>query len=444
MRALFRTLALVAMMSWLAGCVTMPTRQVATVAQAEPEAIVQARALAEADARGNRGRIEGLLASLDDDTLRRTTQAVSPGDVLYPALARAMLRRGMTPPYALAPDHAWDFSDRAPAAADGYRPPRKLAVLLPLSGNLATAAKPVRDGLLAAYYAEGRARPDIRFHDSSAGAVAAYQRAVAEGADYVIGPLDRNQVGTLFARGELPVPVLALNRARNDPPAGSLSFSLAPEDEGIAAADHLADRRHARVLVLLGSGDDTLRRSADAFRVRLQDRGGQVLATLPVAADAAGLAAAIEGALAGGRPDAIYLAMRGEHARAAMPVLASAGLQGVMKIATSHLGTGLGDPAQDGVLDGVVYPGEAANVRGIPRDAGALTPTARGGAARLFAFGHDAWLIAAYLEHMAGLRGEGGLQGATGLLRLDGHGNVERLPVWWVLRGGVPVPFGAH
>ena len=36
------------------------------------------------------------------------------------------------------------------ADRDGYHPPRKLAVLLPLSGTLATAASPVRDAQIAA------------------------------------------------------------------------------------------------------------------------------------------------------------------------------------------------------------------------------------------------------------------------------------------------------
>ena len=55
---------------------------------------------------------------------------------------------------AIAPDATasvdpgrWTFeSDRPAAERDGYRPPRKLAVLLPMSGSLATAAAPVRDG----------------------------------------------------------------------------------------------------------------------------------------------------------------------------------------------------------------------------------------------------------------------------------------------------------
>ena len=85
---------------------------------------------------------------------------------------------GGTPPAAAASasTHGRFGGARPAAERDGYRPPRKLAVLLPMTGQLATAASPVRDGLLAAYYAERRDRPELAFYDTlgtPAGAVAA-------------------------------------------------------------------------------------------------------------------------------------------------------------------------------------------------------------------------------------------------------------------------------
>jgi outer membrane PBP1 activator LpoA protein len=65
-------------------------------------------------------------------------------------------------------------------------------------------------------------------------------------------------------------------------------------------------------------------------------------------------------------------------------------------------------------------------------------PTTRGGAARLFAFGHDAWLISAYLPKLA-LDADGQVRGATGTLRLDGFGNIVRTPAWATYSGGQPV-----
>src|SRR5580765_3687834 len=77
-----------------------------------------------------------------------------------------------------------DVSRRPPGDADGYRPPVKVGVMLPLSGGLAVAAAPVRDGFMAGYYNERRRRPEVRFYDSSAGANTAYAKAVADGVDY--------------------------------------------------------------------------------------------------------------------------------------------------------------------------------------------------------------------------------------------------------------------
>ncbi|MFX8098647.1 penicillin-binding protein activator, partial [Acinetobacter baumannii] len=84
---------------------------------------------------------------------------------------------------------------------------------------------------------ESRRRPEVQFYNTAAGgALAAYERAVADGSQLVIGPLGRAEVDALFSRGQLPVPVLALNRGNVRPPAGAASFSLSPEDEGSAAA----------------------------------------------------------------------------------------------------------------------------------------------------------------------------------------------------------------
>ncbi|MEG3158864.1 penicillin-binding protein activator, partial [Lysobacter zhanggongensis] len=238
----------------------------------------------------------------------------------------ALLRRGLPLPRPF--DRvAWQFdaSARPPAEADGYRPPVRLAVLLPLSGDLSAAAAPVRDGLLAGYYGESRRRPEVRFYDThgtAGGALAAYDRAAGEGNDFMVGPLGRDEVGALFNRGALAVPVLALNRAGDVPPAGNASFSLSPEDEGIAAAGLLLERGARRVLVIAGS-DDSQRRAVDALRNHLAEHGATVTGIA-----SAGIADYSPYAQAEGGVDAVFLAVRGNVAREAMPRLALAGLAG--------------------------------------------------------------------------------------------------------------------
>ena len=351
-------------------------------------------------------------------------------------------------PEPVAVEHwRFDAGDRPPAERDGDRPPRKLAVLLPLTGSLATAAGPVRDGLLAGYYGEYRRRPDLAFYDTAGtahGAVAAYQRAVAEGADQVVGPLGRDEVEAVFARTVATVPVLALNRA-GEPPGNSASYALAPEDEGTAAADFLAARNALRVLVL-SSGDDSARRSTDALAARLQALGGGVVQTLAVVGDdAPDLIAPMRAALQReGGVDAVFMALRGPQARLAAAQVSAAGLHGRPRVATSQLLSGTGKPEEDAALDGIAFPNDAWSVSGVPglppaRAMADALPTARGPAARLFAFGYDAWLLSAYLGHLA-TSPEASVPSASGVLRMGPAGHVLRTPAWSTFRNGHVVP----
>ncbi len=426
----------------------------AAALEATGDAFAAAAARAQADiglsdaARSDNQRaIARLLASLDDPTLSSRTAALPAGDPLYNFAGRALISRGqpLPRPFERAGQAGIDTSQRPPADRDGYRPPVKLAVLLPLTGNLATAAAPVRDGLLAAYYAETRRRPDIQFIDTAGtaiGANAAYDKAVAAGADFVVGPLGRDEVSALFARQALSVPMLALNRPidARTPPSGSAAFSLAPEDDGIIAAEYLLARERRNVL-LIGTGDDTGKRATAAFRERFTERGGSVAGSISVADAPGDIAAQLRNY---GTADAVFLAVRGGTARALAPQLALAGFAAKSRVGTSQLVSGTGKPEDDLLLDGIVYPSEtwsATGVAGLPSasQVAGMLPSARGPASRLFAFGFDAWKISAYLEKLAS-GNEGGLRGATGTLHLDGFGNVLRTPAWSTFSGGHPMP----
>jgi uncharacterized protein len=401
----------------------------------------------------NARAIERLLGGLDNAALTNEAAAMQAGDPLYNFAGRELLRRNLPLPRPFDRESSgWRFNvgDRAAADRDGYRPPRKLAVLLPLSGGLATAASPVRDGFLAGYYGEHRARPDLAFYDTSgtpAGAVAAYQKAVTEGADYVLGPLGRDEVGAVF-KESLSVPVLALNRSPAAPPSGSASFALAPEDDGIAAAEYALSRNARRVIVLAG-GDDTLRRSVNAFREHLQGRGGVVVETIQIAEKPVDSIVALQAAMQkDGGANAIFLALKGPQARALAPQLATAGLGDKLRFATSQLLSGTGKPEQDKALDGIAFPTETWGVQGVSGlpsadSTGKQLPTARGPAAKLFAFGYDAWLLTGYLERIAN-SANGKVQGATGTLRIDGFGNILRTPAWSTFSNGQLTALSNH
>ena len=425
----------------LAGCASVevqkPAAQVAmSAAFVEAQALARGHAALSGQARAdNAMRIDALLAQLDDASLGRDAARLPAGDPLYNFAGRALMGRGLPLPRPFDRGE-WNFDSRPPADRDGYRPPLKLAVLLPLTGGQAAAASAVRDGFLSGYYGETRRNPAVRFYDTAGGANAAYGRAVAEGNDFVVGPLGRDEVDAVFADDTPQVPLLALNRGNRMPPAGSAGFSLSPEDEGISLAQYLIERGAKRVLIV-GGGEDGQRRSASAAKAQLERRGVQVAGNVGIGADYAPLAPGV---------DALLLAMKGPQARALMPQLALAGINAATRVATSQITSGTGKPAEDAVLDGIVYPTESWGVRGVSglpsqASAAARLDTAKGPAARLFAFGFDAWLVTAYLERLA-LSANAGIDGATGRLSLDGFGNVLRQPSWSRYSGGVPVPLG--
>ncbi|MGO1071121.1 penicillin-binding protein activator [Lysobacter sp. CA199] len=433
----------------LGGCASVETRPVAATQTSNPmvaQASHLARAhagLAGAERSANEQQIERLLANLDDATLSREANALAAGDPLYNFVGRALMKRGLPLPRPFDRSSDWRFNagQRPPAEADGYRPPVKLAVLLPSSGPTAVAAASVRDGLNAAYYGESRRRPEIFFYDTAGtagGALAAYDKAVADGSDFVIGPLGRDEVSAVFGKDALPVPVLALNRGNVAPPSGNVSFSLTPEDEGLAAADYLLERKAKRVLAIEG-GDDSQRRAIAALKERLASNGAVLTDSISEGTADLGPFVAKEGGV-----DAVFLAVKGSSARTLIPKLALAGLSDKPRVATSQLLSGTGKPEQDRVLDGIAFPSEtwtAGGIRGLPPAVGVAQtlPTARGPGARLFAFGYDAWQLSAYLERLA-TRPDAYIAGATGVLRIDGGGTVLRTPAWSTFSSGVAVP----
>ena len=161
---------------------------------------------------------------------------------------------------------------------------RSVALLLPLSGRNAGSAEAVRDGFLAAWYgarAMQNTTPTVGVYDTGTTTdtlLAAYRKALDAGAEFVVGPLTREDVTALSGSGRLAVPVLALNYL--DPgkqaPFNLFQWGLASEDEARQAAERaIADRQFRAVaLVPIGDwGDRVLR----AYKERFEALGGSVV-----------------------------------------------------------------------------------------------------------------------------------------------------------------------
>ncbi len=180
-----------------------------------------------------------------------------------------------------AEQHAQDIAQPADASRKAMR---SVALLLPLSGRNSAGAEAVRDGFLAAWYgARGvqSVTPVLGVYDTGATAdslMAAYRRALDSGAEFLVGPLTREEVTVLADSGRLAVPVLALNYL--DPgkqaPFNLFQWGLAPEDEARQAAERAITDRQARAVVLVPEGewgDRVLR----AYQERFEALGGSVI-----------------------------------------------------------------------------------------------------------------------------------------------------------------------
>ena len=363
-----------------------------------------------------------------------TPKAQTPADAL--AQARAKNQHWLDPALITA------FPESG--AAD-YRPPSKLAVLLPQSGNLTVAGNAIRDGLLSAYYAETRSKPGIRFYDTqgnAAGAKAAYDRAVKEGAQMIIGPISKDEVAAIHdATGNIPV--LALNRIETPNNRHVLNFSLNPEREGELIAERLLGKGLLQTAVF-SQGSDSNSRMLAAFEKRYQSGGGSVLLKAPAPVfgkDAAG--AAVNPVLpeATAQAKAVLLLMNADAAKPTRAALALNGASGIPVFAGTDI-TESSDAKTNTQLDGIeflqmpwlVNRGNSLNISAAQL---LKLPSALGPGAKLNAFGADAWLIATRLPvWLASPNSE--IAGTTGNLHLEPDGRIERTLPWSVFRAGVP------
>ncbi len=348
--------------------------------------------------------------------------------------------------------------------------PQQLALLLPLSGRQKQAGAALRDGFLAAYYdapADG-ARPSLRIYDVDllGGAAQAYGAAVADGVDFVVGPLLKNAVTEVATLDQL-VPSLVLNYLPNDVvPNGPLyQFALAPEDEASEVAN-AALRLNQRRAIALAPNNAWGRRLLNSYTATFQSLGGTVIDYRfydPKASDFsndirelllisesharhARLAANL-GLELGFEPrrradiDLIFVAATDKAARLIRPQLKFYYAGKVPTYATSAIYQG--DSSKNSDINGLMFadmPWIVAPDSITKKLQGAIEkhwPAQAQRRSRLFAMGFDAYQLVPELASSQGFR-DGELPGVTGMLYLSEDGRVHRrLPLATIRRGKI-------
>ena len=133
--------------------------------------------------------------------------------------------------------------------------PHRIALLLPLTGKYAGNAEAVRNGFFTAYYYDKQhssQAPNIQLIDTSSTPVdMAYQKALKNGADFIVGPLTKNNLAALTRSQRLTVPTLALNTLPNTRKVNNLyQFGLSPLDETQQLIQKAQQTHHHRALII--------------------------------------------------------------------------------------------------------------------------------------------------------------------------------------------------
>lgn len=358
------------------------------------------------------------------------------------------------------------FGSREPRERREYRevrefredaPTQQIALLLPMTGKHAQAAKAIKDGFLASYYKSNKSGPaqvNVRVYDTTQGDIRhLYFKALDEGANFVIGPLAKEDVYqlSLLSTSQMRAPILALNNhPQSRPSPAFVQFSLAPEDEAAQIADKamLKGYRTASVIV---PDNDWGRRTAIAFSQRWQQQGGRVQRT--VYANPTGDQSAAVRRLLGvenqQKPsrhdtDIIVMAAPPEQARQWKPLFDFYYAEDIPVYATSSIYSGTPNSKLDRDMNGVIFcdmPWIIDNHRSheMRELLSQSAPSESSQYNRLFAMGVDAYQLSRYLTN----RGFNVYDGVTGNLKVDNRYHVKRELSCAQIKDGVPSAIGA-
>ncbi|HEU4602812.1 MAG TPA: penicillin-binding protein activator [Steroidobacteraceae bacterium] len=360
-----------------------------------------------------------------------------------------------------------------PELGVGLEFPSHVALVLPLSGRMQAAGMAVRDGFLAALLQQDPSRrPVLNVYDSDQeGAVTAYQRAVNEGAEFIVGPLLKEEVTAVAVSGAVTVPTLALNQLSDEisKPAFLYQYSLDPEEEARQVAQRIANDGHIRGLVLLPN-NEWGQRVFRAFDDELKTLGGSIaamrfydpgerdfsgpVAKLLLVDESRARATALDAVLhtrlefeSRRRTDVefVFIGAQPLQGRLVRPALQFHRAGDLPVYSTSDIFEPAAQANSD--LEGVMFPDmpwviSPDSVSTQLRDA--LTrywPVRARGRGRLYAFGFDAYRLIPLLK--AGQFGsEHAIPGMTGLLSIDDSGRVHRQLDWARVTDGRAEPIG--
>ena len=340
--------------------------------------------------------------------------------------------------------------------------PKSIALLLPTNGTLGPFGRAIRDGIIASHYHQN-GKAEIRVYDTSnQNVLELIDRAAANGAELIIGPLDRNNVNTLALQSSLPVPVLALNRSIEQAKSNDIyQFGLAPEDEMIQVADQAFSDGNKKVLALFPDSAWG-NRNFETFKSHWLELGGTIVDSSSYSSqksyadlvksllnvDESELRSTSLRRIVGKRfeftprrrqdIDFIFLLGDPAQARGINPTLAFFYAENIPVYSTSHVHE-LDDSKIDSIdLNGIRFcdiPWKIAEGDPVQLSIKKAWPLSQAQMAPFFALGVDAYRVYPRLEQLKKIR-TNKIFGSTGVLQLDKNNIITRKLMWAQYRDG--------
>ncbi len=344
-----------------------------------------------------------------------------------------------------------------------YINPNKIALMLPLEGKLSKVSNAILDGFIYAHYqAQTKSGKTTSLEiqiipiDANVPFKAQYNTAIQNGADFIVGPLNKNSVADLAAHMRIDVPTLALNYDQSNNSAQNLfQYGLNPEDEAAQVADYaLLDNKYNAAILM----PDTAwgKRLNQAFKQRYERLGGTVNSETyyPAKSNDYGLAIknllnitqsnqrhaiiqTVIGEKAEFNPrrrqdiDMIFMGANARQARIIKPQLKFHYAEDIQVYATSHIAHANAKKSadRDRDLNGVYYVDMPWNLKSQhyteTSDIRAHWPTLNKSHGKLFALGIDAYRLIPQLKRLM-LNPNESFQGLTGNLSIDEQGRIHR------------------
>lgn len=363
----------------------------------------------------------------------------------------------------------------------------KIGILLPLSGNHAVYGQLIQQGIIAAHFHAKNSHAkspqqtnhpidntisppiQINFYDTAkTSALSAYQQAVQQQADIIIGPLSKEDIEQIAPHIKAEIPQLLLNRLDDAEilPLNTFQFGLPIEDEAIQVAHRAFEKGYRKAIAFLPA-NSLGQRANTAFQQYFEQLGGE-LVDVQYYQQKKSLKQDVQKLLAVNKSisrikalkqllgrnieaeerrrqdaDFIFVVAEPSLGRLIKPFINYYYAHNLPVLSTSRIYSGSQNPKTDIDLNGIEFPDiplllsqldEFKNARQWFKQIDVELVEQN---ARYFSLGYDAFSMFSQLSILRAFPGYR-WNGLSGELGIDGHGVVHRYLTWAQFNRGIP------